>query len=69
MNLPKKTTIEEEGLENYLNRYRRKHNDYGYTDFKKMLGAEMTKTSIAKAFNVSKQTVWRWFDVYKHEQG
>jgi DNA invertase Pin-like site-specific DNA recombinase len=68
MRFPKKTSVKEEGLLTHLDRTRDAHNGYGYSDFEKMLEAKVAKTNIAKAFKVSKQTVWRWLDIYTKEK-
>lgn len=68
MTFGKKTSVKEEGLVNHLARTRDTHNGYDYTDLEKMLDAKVAKTNIAKAFKVSKQTVWRWLEVYTTEK-
>ncbi len=62
-------SIRDKGLRKYLAAEKAKHNGYDYTDFEKMLNAKVTKTNIARAFNVSSQTMWKWIGIYKEEQG
>lgn len=62
-------SIEELGLKKYLDDTREIHNNYGYDDFVKMLTQEkpMGKSSLAKMFNVERNTIYRWISVYEKE--
>ena len=67
-----KTTpsIADEGLEVYLNRTLPEHNDNGYAEFVEMLASDLkySKRQIAAAFNVSRDTIYKWVGVYEGER-
>lgn len=53
-------TIDELGLEKYLEATTDFHNGLGYIDFIDLLNLKVPKTEIAKKFNVSKVTIHSW---------
>lgn len=65
--IPKRPTIEERGLRNHLDENRQLHNDYGYDEFVKRVGLDEPKTVMARAFNVSTDTIYSWLEIYEKE--
>lgn len=63
----KPTSIKQIGLQAHLNQTKQQHNDFGYDAFVSMLGSEVNKSNIAKAFGVDRKTVTKWLEVYKGE--
>ena len=57
------------GLKAYLNRTADKHDGYGYVEFKKYLDRGWGPTALARLFLVSKNTMLKWVDIYREEQG
>lgn len=66
--LKKPTSIEEVGLEKWLNDSQEEHNGYGYDDFVKNF-KKLGKAGTAKMFGVGRDAVYRWLEVYEKEQG
>jgi helix-turn-helix protein len=61
-------SIRDKGLEQFLELTKSKHNGYGYQDFVKLYKADVTLSSMGRAFKVSRQTIENWLQVYKEEQ-
>jgi DNA invertase Pin-like site-specific DNA recombinase len=61
-------SIESIGLERYLNEKVESHNNFGYQDFVIMLEQKLSKSSIAKAFGVNRNTIIKWIAIYEKEQ-
>lgn len=62
-------TIEQIGLDNYLNNTAPIHNGYGFKDFVKLINHPNEKrkvsiSSLAVMFNVSRSTIYHWSNVY-----
>lgn len=64
----KPKTIDEIGLEKYLNQTIDKHNGFTYDGFINMIKTDVNQTNIARAFKVDRRTVSRWIEVYHQEQ-
>jgi hypothetical protein len=64
----KPPSIEEIGLDIYLDSRKEDHNDFGYHEFMKMVENEVNPTNIAKAFNVDRRTVIKWVQVYNQDK-
>jgi len=62
--VPKRPSIEDVGLEKYLNDSKALHNGLGYAEFVQRVELQEPKTVIAKAFNVEKQTIYRWIEIF-----
>lgn len=60
----KPMSIEDTGLEYYLNRTAPIHNGYGYDDFVKMVESDVNKANLAKAFKVDRKTIYKWLALY-----
>jgi DNA invertase Pin-like site-specific DNA recombinase len=69
--IPKTPTIEQEGLQKWLDRRKHEHNDKGYDDLIEMLESELnySKTQIALAFGVHRDTIYNWLAIHEKEQG
>lgn len=63
----KPQSIEQIGLEKYLNETAQSHNGFTYETFCKMLGAEVSTASMARAFKVSRITIHKWQVIYEKE--
>ena len=64
----KPPTLEEIGLQNYLESSKETHDGYGYSDFLIMWqDKKLNKSSIAKLFSVDRRTVARWIEAYQKE--
>lgn len=63
----KPKSLEEIGLENYLDQTADIHNDFKYSDFKRMYDANLNSTNIARAFTVDRRTINKWITVYEKE--
>lgn len=63
--LPKIPSISDEGLEKYLNKHY--SNKGGYAEFVKRIKLDEYKPTIGTAFGVTKQTIWRWYNIYTEE--
>jgi helix-turn-helix protein len=70
MNLPPPTSIEKEGLKNYLDRTASIHHGKGYADFVEIISSDLnyTKRQIAKIFNVTRPTIYDWIALFEKEQ-
>lgn len=66
--IPKVPSIAKEGLKPYLERTKEEHNGYGYEEFVKRIELGEPKTVMAKAFSVSKQTMYKWLEVHEQER-
>lgn len=70
----KRPSIEDVGLTVWLNNTRDIHNGFGYVDFVKMTtspdeyGERIPKSRIARRFNVDRQTIYNWIDIYNKER-
>lgn len=64
-NLP--TSIKSEGLKSYLNRTKNEHDNYGYDQFVKEYNKGQSPASLARMFNVSRNTGHKWVKIHKHE--
>ncbi len=61
-------SIEQEGLQTYLERTAAEHNGFGYDEFIKRYSVlHEPKTIIANAFGVSSNTIYRWLEVFNKE--
>ena len=69
--IPKRESIEDVGLEKFLDSTRDQHNGLGYAEFVQMLNSELnySKTQIATAFGVHRDTIYNWLAIYEKEQG
>ncbi|HEX4775066.1 MAG TPA: helix-turn-helix domain-containing protein [Candidatus Saccharimonadales bacterium] len=67
--IPKRPSIEEEGLEVYLDRTAEEHKGHGYEHFVEMLTDEKkyTKPQIAIEFGVDRSTIYNWLEIYNKE--
>lgn len=65
--IPKSVTIQEEGLQPYLDRTRVRHNNLGYPDFVRLVKSGVDKANLARAFNVDRHTIYKWLEVYEGE--
>ena len=63
VNPPK--TIEEQGLAFYLNEQAAIHNGYGYAEFVKRFELGEERSVMARAFNVSRPTIYNWVRLYR----
>lgn len=63
----KPKTLEEVGIEKYLNDTVDKHNNFNFSNFKTMFEANVNITNIAKSFNVDRRTVNNWVVLYEKE--
>lgn len=62
-------SIESIGLAKYLDQTKDEHNGYTYADFEKFVEVVgYGKTSIGRAFNVNRHTIYKWLDVYHKER-
>lgn len=68
--IPRPPSIEDIGLEMYLERTKDEHNDNGYAEFVRLLtttdefDARYPKSKIAHKFNVSRKTIYTWIAIY-----
>lgn len=60
-------TIEEIGLENYLNETTDAHNGFDFSAFKRMYDAEVNSSNIARSFQVDRRTISKWITIYEKE--
>ena len=60
--------IKKIGLQSYLDMTVSSHNSFGYDSFCTMLKNGVSKTSIAKAFGVSRFTILKWARIYNYEK-
>lgn len=69
--------IEETGVKDYLEQTKEKHNNRGYNEFVKyvkLLGTNqdgftrITKSGLARHYNVTRPTLERWLKQYEIEQ-
>jgi len=58
--IPKPFKISDVGLEHYLEITRSLHNNFGYPEFISMLENGVDKSNLAKAFGVSRNTIYSW---------
>lgn len=58
-------SIEEIGLQSYLNNNATSHNGYGFDDFVKLFSTGVNKVNLAKAFGVDRKTIDRWLEIYE----
>lgn len=63
----KPKSLEEIGIENYLESTKGQHGNFGFTEFKRLFDSNVNPTNIAKAFNVDRRTVNRWIMVHEKE--
>ncbi len=61
--------IRDVGLPTFLNETKDKHNGFGYDHFAVMANSGVNSSNLARAFNVTRQTINKWLDIYKEEQG
>lgn len=67
--IPKTPSISDEGLEAYLNRTAADHNGNGFDDFVRLVSASVDKANLAKAFGVSRYTIYKWLELFNKEIG
>lgn len=60
-------SIEERGLEPYLNETAAQHNGLGYRDFELRVRLKVPKPVMAEDFGVSVRTIYHWLKVFKKE--
>ena len=70
-------SLEDMGLERYLNNSLESHNNHGYDDFVEQVKAlqqgksvgpfKVTKSAIGRMFNVHRHTVQSWIDLYNKD--
>lgn len=71
--VPKRTSIRDVGLQRYLDDTATSHNGKNHADFDRYLnepdefGQTIGPARIAKAFGVSRYTVYKWMKIYKEE--
>lgn len=63
----KPPTIQEIGLEKYLDSTRDDHNGFGYDELVKRIQLKEPKSVIARAFGVDRRTIDNWIEVYEKE--
>jgi hypothetical protein len=52
-------------LEKYLNESAAKHNNFNYTNFTAMVESKASIASMARVFNVTRETMYKWIRIYK----
>ncbi len=60
-------TIRDQGLRQYLESTRDRHNNKGFDDFSEMVDRGIFKTQIARMFGVTKNTIWDWLKYYQKD--
>ncbi len=55
------------GLKSYLNKTRDQHRELGYLAFSSMVKGQAGISSMARSFNVSRDTMRKWIGVYRIE--
>lgn len=60
-------SIEERGLEPYLNETAKQHNGLSYKDFELRVRLQVPKRVIAEDFGVVVRTIYHWLKVFKKE--
>lgn len=63
--MPKPTKITPDNIEQQLDLKAHQHNGYGFRDLHKMLGAGANPSSIARIFNVNRDTMIKYIGIYK----
>lgn len=58
--------IDDIGIAEYLNQTAAQHNDFDFESFVVMLKQRVDKANIARAFGVSRNTVYSWIEKYKN---
>lgn len=61
-------TIREEGLELFLKRTKKQHNELDYTDFTNMMRYKVTPNEMAHNFGITRNPMLNWIKVYKAER-
>lgn len=64
----KQKTIEEQGLNNFLNETAGDHGNNDYAEFVKLQEAGVNDTNAGKVFQVEWRTMKRWREIYQREQ-
>lgn len=62
--LVKPMSIKEIGLQKYLDDTAVIHNGYGYADFFKLYNGQVDTANLARAFQVSRNTMFKWKKIY-----
>lgn len=58
--------IDDIGIDEYLNQTAAQHNNFDFEAFVVMLKQKVDKANIARAFGVSRNTVYSWLQKYKN---
>lgn len=58
-------TLEEIGLDTYLDSTKEQHNGFDYSAFKRMYESGVNASNMARSFNVDRRTVAKWVIVYE----
>jgi transposase-like protein len=61
-------SIRQQGLEFYLDSTAQDHQGYTYKDFERMVSARVDTANLARIFEVSRNTMFKWRTIYKEEQ-
>ncbi len=61
-------SIEDIGLEKYLNKTVAKHDGRDYNEWEKCIRKEVNISNLARLFNVSRPTAFKWMKIYQKEQ-
>lgn len=63
-------SIEDEGIDKYLNRTREAHNDFGFNSFSSLVDAGVNKANLMRAMNVkTRDTIDNYIRLYKEHKG
>ena len=63
----KPLSIEDIGLETYLNNKQERHNGQGYKEFCLFIKSGVNKTNLARVFSVTNHTIDKWLKIYARE--
>lgn len=63
----KPKSIEDIGLDKYLNETKQSHGGWDFKDFKRMHESGLNVSNIARAFLVDRRTINKWITIYEKE--